>query len=190
MRPARSRQVLSVFAFLATLPLILAPMIDPTASVAIAEASDEAVFAPGATQSVVASGVEAVDLRRDAFTTSKIAPKVTSTLGVAPAAGTPDPGTAQGIAKAMVAAKGWGDGEFNCLVALWNKESHWNIYAHNASSGAYGIPQAMPGSKMASVGADWATNPKTQIIWGLGYIEGRYATPCGAWAHSQRKGWY
>ena len=62
--------------------------------------------------------------------------------------------------------------------------------ATSASSGAYGIPQALPGSKMATAGADWETNAGTQIEWGLGYIQGRYATPCGAWAHSQDVGWY
>ena len=108
----------------------------------------------------------------------------------APAAGTPDPGTAQAIAYDMVLARGWGQSEFDCLVALWNKESGWNVYAHNRSSGAYGIPQSLPGNKMASAGADWQTNPATQITWGLGYIQGRYGTPCGAWAHSQAKGWY
>ena len=108
----------------------------------------------------------------------------------APAAGVPDPGTAQAIAFDMIAGYGWGQGEFDCLVALWNKESHWNVYAHNKSSGAYGIPQALPGDKMASAGADWASNPATQITWGLGYVAGRYGTPCTAWGHSQAKGWY
>ncbi|GAA1961245.1 aggregation-promoting factor C-terminal-like domain-containing protein [Microbacterium aquimaris] len=103
---------------------------------------------------------------------------------------TPDPGTAQAIAYEMVAARGWGDGEFSCLVALWNKESGWRVNAYNASSGAYGIPQSLPGNKMASAGADWETNPATQIAWGLGYIGGRYGTPCGAWGHSQSVGWY
>ena len=98
--------------------------------------------------------------------------------------------TAQAIAYDMVMARGWGVGEFDCLVSLWNRESHWNVYAHNASSGAYGIPQALPGSKMGSAGADWATNPATQITWGLGYIQGRYGTPCGAWVASETKGWY
>ncbi|MFC5503600.1 lytic transglycosylase domain-containing protein [Lysinimonas soli] len=107
-----------------------------------------------------------------------------------PAAGIPDPGTAQAIALEMVTARGWPSTEFDCLVLLWNRESHWNVYSSNASSGAYGIPQAVPGSKMASVGADWATNPATQITWGLGYIQGRYGTPCGAWNHSQSSGWY
>ncbi|MFK4804833.1 lytic transglycosylase domain-containing protein [Microbacterium sp. LWS13-1.2] len=103
---------------------------------------------------------------------------------------TPDPGTAQAIAYDMVLARGWGDDQFACLVALWNKESGWRVNAYNAGSGAYGIPQALPGSKMATAGADWETNPATQITWGLGYIGGRYGTPCGAWDHSQRTGWY
>ncbi len=110
--------------------------------------------------------------------------------GWAPPFVTPDPGTAQAIAYEMVMARGWGDGEFACLVALWNKESGWRVNAYNASSGAYGIPQSLPGNKMASAGADWETNPATQISWGLGYIGGRYGAPCGAWGHSQRVGWY
>ena len=114
----------------------------------------------------------------------------TSSSGWAPPFVTPDPGTAQSIAYDMVKARGWGDGEFSCLVALWNKESGWRVNAYNASSGAYGIPQSLPGNKMATAGADWETNPATQISWGLGYIGGRYGTPCGAWGHSQRVGWY
>ena len=109
---------------------------------------------------------------------------------IAPVAATPDPGTAQAIARDMLASRGMGEDQFGCLSALWHKESGWNINAHNASSGAHGIPQALPGSKMASAGADWQTNPATQITWGLGYIEGRYGTPCGAWAMSQAQGWY
>lgn len=103
---------------------------------------------------------------------------------------TPDPGSAQAIAYDMVLARGWGDDQFACLVALWNKESGWRVNAYNSGSGAYGIPQALPGSKMASAGADWETNPATQIAWGLGYVGGRYGSPCGAWDHSQRTGWY
>lgn len=94
------------------------------------------------------------------------------------------------IAQIQVAARGWSSSEFQCLVNLWNRESRWNPYAENASSGAYGIPQSLPGSKMASAGADWRTNPATQITWGLGYIAGRYGTPCSAWAHSNAVGWY
>ncbi|MEG3632349.1 aggregation-promoting factor C-terminal-like domain-containing protein [Micromonospora palythoicola] len=80
--------------------------------------------------------------------------------------------------------------QFPCLDRLWNKESGWNHKARNPSSGAYGIPQAYPGNKMSSVGSDWETNPVTQIKWGLGYIKGRYSTPCAAWNHSQAKGYY
>ena len=94
------------------------------------------------------------------------------------------------LAKPLVAAQGWSDSEYQCLVLLWNRESQWNPYAENSSSGAYGIPQALPGSKMASAGADWRTNPITQINWGIGYINGRYGTPCSAWAHSNAVGWY
>ncbi|WP_244963295.1 G5 domain-containing protein [Actinomyces trachealis] len=99
-------------------------------------------------------------------------------------------GDAQATAKAMLSSYGWGESEYSCLVSLWNRESGWNYRASNPSSGAYGIPQSLPGSKMASAGADWQTNPATQIKWGLGYIQGRYGSPCGAWAHSEATGWY
>jgi hypothetical protein len=79
--------------------------------------------------------------------------------------------------------------QVGCLVALWDRESGWNERAANGI-GAYGIPQALPGDKMASEGSDWETNPVTQIEWGLGYIEGRYGTPCEAWNHSEDVGWY
>ena len=85
---------------------------------------------------------------------------------------------------------GWSDSDFTCLVLLWNRESNWNVTAENRSSGAYGIPQALPASKMASFGSDYLTNYKTQIDWGLNYIKRRYITPTEAWAHSQRLGWY
>jgi len=83
-----------------------------------------------------------------------------------------------------------GAGQFGCLNSLWMKESGWNHLAQNPSSGAYGIPQALPGSKMASAGADWQTNPYTQIRWGVNYIKSRYGTPCAAWSHSQQHNWY
>ncbi|NYD66281.1 hypothetical protein [Agromyces atrinae] len=102
-----------------------------------------------------------------------------------------NPSEAQAIARDMMAANyGWGDDQFGCLVALWNKESGWNVNAYNSSSGATGIPQALPGNKMASAGADWQTNPATQIAWGLGYIANRHGSPCGAWEHSESSGWY
>jgi hypothetical protein len=101
----------------------------------------------------------------------------------------PNPGSNKALGQKMAAAKGW-EGEWGCLEKLWDKESHWNERAMNRSSGAYGIPQALPGSKMSSAGGDWQVNAATQIAWGLGYIAARYKTPCGAWAHSQASGWY
>ncbi len=100
------------------------------------------------------------------------------------------PGSAQEIGKQLAAARGWGDDQFACLLQLWNEESGWRVNAQNVHSGAYGIPQALPGSKMATVGADWQTNPATQITWGLNYIAGRYGTPCAAYSHKSSSGWY
>jgi hypothetical protein len=94
------------------------------------------------------------------------------------------------IGCALMLDAGFKIDQFPCLDKLFARESGWNPRASNAGSGAYGIPQALPGSKMASEGSDWKTNPATQIKWGLGYIEGRYNTPCGAWSHSQSTGWY
>jgi hypothetical protein len=83
-----------------------------------------------------------------------------------------------------------GSAQFGCLDKLWNRESGWNPAARNVSSGAFGIPQSLPGSKMAAAGSDWQTNPMTQVRWGVSYIKAAYGTPCGAWAHSQATGWY
>ena len=96
----------------------------------------------------------------------------------------------QAYAKQKCAAYGWSDSDFECLVKLWNRESGWRVTAGNKSSGAYGIPQALPASKMASAGSDYMTNYQTQINWGLKYISSRYGSPTEAWAHSQRTGWY
>jgi Transglycosylase SLT domain len=99
-------------------------------------------------------------------------------------------GDPRDIARALLPQFGFSSDQFGCLDSLWMRESGWNPAAQNASSGAYGIPQSLPGSKMASAGADWATNPATQIEWGLGYIRDRYGSPCGAWGHSESYGWY
>jgi hypothetical protein len=101
-----------------------------------------------------------------------------------------DPAAARAYAAGAVAARAWGSEQYDCLVNLWNRESGWRANAYNASSGAYGIPQALPGSKMSVSGADWRTNAATQIEWGLAYIGGRYGNPCGAWQHSEDVGWY
>lgn len=104
------------------------------------------------------------------------------------AANTPD-GARAAAQHIMASQYGWGDDQFQCLNSLWNKESGWNYQAYN-SSGATGIPQALPGDKMATVAADWETNATTQITWGLGYISSVYGTPCSAWGHSQATDWY
>lgn len=93
------------------------------------------------------------------------------------------------IARAMLAAQGQA-GQFGCLDRLWTRESEWRVTARNPSSGAYGIPQSLPASKLATAGSDWRTSARTQIRWGLGYIDARYGSPCAAWAHSQSHGWY
>ncbi len=104
-------------------------------------------------------------------------------------ANTPD--GARATAAAIAADQyGWGSGEFECLNSLWQKESGWNYQAYNEDGGATGIPQSLPGDKMASFGADWATNATTQIRWGLNYIQRAYGSPCAAWGHSQSVNWY
>lgn len=101
-----------------------------------------------------------------------------------------DPAGAQAYASAALGSFGWGQDQFSCLVQLWERESNWRTNATNPSSGAYGIAQSLPASNYAQAGADWLTNYRTQVNWGLGYIQDRYGSPCGAWAHSQSVGWY
>jgi hypothetical protein len=183
-RHRRASWSLPLFATFVTFAFLAVSVAPPNTSPAYAYAPGQT----GAGQTFTVDGEYANATGRDAFTITEevVAPTGSS----APAAGVPDPGSAQAIAYAMLQSMGLGDDEYACLVALWDRESHWNVYAYNASSGAYGIPQALPGEKMASVGADWATNATTQITWGLSYISSRYGTPCGAWAHSEDAGWY
>ena len=187
-----------LFAFLAASSFLLVNVVDPfsgaTASPDFAAQGER--FGGADVQAFDVDGEYTIDVSKEGYVVEKkpepkVAPAATSaSSGWAPPAVTPDPGSAQEYAAGAVAARGWPSSEFDCLVALWSKESGWRVNAYNASSGAYGIPQALPGSKMATAGADWETNAGTQIEWGLGYIQGRYGTPCGAWAHSQDVGWY
>jgi hypothetical protein len=96
------------------------------------------------------------------------------------------PGSVQALARSIVG----NDTQFQCFSAIVERESGWNYTATNASSGAYGLVQALPGSKMSSAGADWRTNPATQIKWGLSYMNSRYGSPCGAWSFWQSHHWY
>ena len=186
-----SQRSFSLFssAFLITVGVLLVNVVDPYSG-----AVASPYYIPAASTTVVdgqeinIDGTYTTAAGRDGVTaTGRATAKASAS---APAAGTPDPDTAQALGLAAVKARGWGMEEYDCLVALWNRESHWNVYAHNVGSGAYGIPQALPGEKMATVADDWQTNPATQIEWGLRYIQGRYGSPCGAWAHSEAVHWY
>jgi hypothetical protein len=97
---------------------------------------------------------------------------------------------AKQIAWAMLRRFGWNTPQFKYLDWLWSRESSWNVRAENPYSGAYGIPQAVPGDKMASAGPSWPTDPATQIRWGMRYIKSRYGSPYGAWRHEAADGWY
>jgi hypothetical protein len=99
-------------------------------------------------------------------------------------------GSPRQLAQGMLGSFGWSSGQFACLDPLWTHESGWSVTAENAGSGAYGIPQALPGTRMASAGADWRASAATQIKWGLDYIKGTYGSPCGAWTHEEATGWY
>ena len=100
-------------------------------------------------------------------------------------------GDPRGIAASIASSQyGWSGSQFECLDALWSRESGWDPHATNPTSGAYGIPQALPGSKMSAYGGDWESNPTTQIQWGLAYIRDSYGTPCGAWSEFRAQGWY
>ena len=187
-RHIRASWSLPLFAGFVSFALILVTIASPNGVVPAFAVVAPATFGAEDLQSLAVGGNYVNTAPRDAFEISDVKPAVVAST--APAAGVPDPGTAQAIAYAMLQSMGHGDDQYSCLVALWNRESRWNVYAHNVSSGAYGIPQALPGEKMASAGADWATNPVTQITWGLGYINGRYGSPCAAWAHSEESGWY
>jgi hypothetical protein len=178
-RHTRAPYSLPLFAATAALALVLVLIFIPGQAQAVVGTS-----APvGPLQTVNVNGSYTATIARDGYGVTR---KVV--VAAAPAASVPA-GEAQLIAYNMLISMGMGDDQFSCLVSLWNKESHWSTTAGNAS-GAYGIPQALPGSKMASAGPDWQTNATTQITWGLGYIDGRYGSPCAAWAHSEASNWY
>jgi hypothetical protein len=116
-------------------------------------------------------------------------PPTNGSAPIVPNGPAPNPSSAQGIAMSLLPAYGFSKDQFGCLNDIWTRESGWRYNAENPS-GAYGIPQALPGDKMASAGPDWQTDPTTQIKWGLGYIKDIYGTPCDAWAFWQGHGYY
>jgi hypothetical protein len=120
----------------------------------------------------------AAKARADAQAASRAASRATLTKDFSP-------GSVQAIALSIV-----GSSQFQCFSNIVSRESGWDYTATNSASGAYGLVQALPGKKMASAGADWRTNPATQIKWGLGYMNSRYGSPCGAWSFWQAHSWY
>ncbi len=164
----------------------LASLEDTTAAVQQQYEVGQAVAAQAAAQAAAAQAAA----RRAAQAPSASAgasDDYPSTAGV-----TVDPADAQAYARSVLGNYGWGADQFGCLVSLWTQESGWRANALNTSSGAYGIPQALPASKLAAAGADWRTNAHTQVNWGLAYVKGRYGSPCAAWAHemAQNPHWY
>jgi hypothetical protein len=180
-----SRWKVPIYAFVLAFAIVVVMVVDPySGAFADANTAPSHWALTTGQRLLTADSDPAGTISREAFGVhSAPKPKPVSLAGV------PSPGSAQAIALAILTAQGMGNDQYSCLVSLWNRESHWNVTAENPN-GAYGIPQAKPGNKMASAGPDWQTNATTQITWGLGYIKGRYATPCGAWAHSQSTGWY
>jgi hypothetical protein len=145
------------------------------------------VAAPSSAKAVSASLTSAFDSRRTVFS-NEIALVSAMSRSVEAAR---KPLGAKRIAKEMMATEyGWGEGQYKCLNRLWTKESNWNYQARNPRSGAHGIAQALPASKMEKVGTDWRTNPITQIQWGLLYVSERYNTPCAAWNKFRRSNFY
>jgi hypothetical protein len=145
------------------------------------------VAAPSSAKAVSASLTSAFDSRRTVFS-NEIALVSAMSRSVEAAR---KPLGAKRFAKEMMATEyGWGEGQYKCLNRLWTKESNWNYQARNPRSGAHGIAQALPASKMEKVGTDWRTNPITQIQWGLLYVSERYDTPCAAWNKFRRSNYY
>ena len=145
------------------------------------------VVAPSSAKAVSASLTSAFDSRRTVFS-NEIALVSAMSRSVEAAR---KPLGAKRFAKEMMATEyGWGEGQYKCLNRLWTKESNWNYQARNPRSGAHGIAQALPASKMEKVGTDWRTNPITQIQWGLLYVSERYDTPCAAWNKFRRSNYY
>jgi hypothetical protein len=207
------RTGIQVVAFAVAVGFVLLFAVDPKFG-AVANASES--FAPqvterdGSVQSLEFAGDAAAAVTRDAYTVIlpppppppppapvPVAPPVSGggvaaaggscSANVVPTPGAPEPGSVQDIAYQAMPGYGWSEQEYYYLLALWNRESGWNPSARNASSGAHGIPQALPGEKM---GPGWESDPHVQIGWGLGYIAGRYGSPCEAWATSEDQGWY
>lgn len=155
----------------------------------VLELTDHTRSTTQATADAVASADAAQAAADEAAAAEAAAAEAAAAEAAAARANTPDGARALG-AELAASLHGWGGDQFVCLDKLWTKESSWIVDADNPSSSAYGIPQALPGHKMASAGGDWATSARTQIVWGLDYIKSSYGSPCSAWSHSVAVNWY
>ncbi|MBX6372234.1 MAG: lytic transglycosylase domain-containing protein [Acidothermus sp.] len=162
---------------------VLAATTQPSAGVSPTSRSATEVPSPGGSLAVRAPGVHAASRAESRIPIVESSPSVTASAPPTP----PDP---RSVARSLAAARGWTGWQWTCLDDLWRRESAYQTTATNPTTGAYGIPQALPASKMASAGADWRFNPATQITWGLDYIENRYGDPCTAWEFWLRHGFY
>lgn len=184
-----TKSVRAGWGFLAVAALSLVSVVDPYSGT-MASAATMSTYDPSSKdpdQSYGLASTQTISFARDGFniiTKGDIEPLFVSNADL------PSPGTSKEYALKTILEMGWESDQYSCLVILWERESNWRVNAKNKSSGAYGIPQSLPGTKMASEGADWLTNPKTQINWGLKYIKGRYGSACGALAHSNKFNWY
>jgi hypothetical protein len=173
------------------------PIGDPAAAALAAHQADSSAVsynAPGrpapTPRDRVLSRSEArspIDEQKERALNQQSGGQVTKHVDQTPDLSTADPRT---IAKTLLAQQGFGADQFSCLDSIYSQESGWNVHAANPSSSAYGIPQALPGSKMATAGPNWENDAATQIKWGIGYIKGRYGSPCSAWGFKQSNGWY
>ncbi len=173
------------------------PIGDPAAAALAAHEADSSAVsynAPGrpapTPRDRVLSRSEArspIDEQKERALNQQSGGQVTKHVDQTPDLSNADPRT---IAKTLLAQQGFGADQFSCLDSIYSQESGWNVHAANPSSSAYGIPQALPGSKMATAGPNWENDAATQIKWGIGYIKGRYGSPCSAWGFKQSNGWY
>jgi hypothetical protein len=181
-----------------TLAVSTLAALGPSQVTVVAYAASPAASSTSLTASAVKAGVLAASGSASASTTATQRASTSAAATKAPARAASlapyrfaSKAYNQWWARKMMVRHGWTSGlQYRALVKLWDRESHWSHTSHNRGSGAHGIPQALPGSKMRSAGADWRTNPVTQIKWGLNYIDSRYGTPARAWAHFVRHGWY
>lgn len=192
--------VVLVVSSLSTLALATGLVVHADAASAFAAATVDGSHAPGTAQSADPVDVEALQAQR-AAQLQRRSQAVDARLAALDALQAQqllelgyDPETAttpQEIARQMMLTwYDWDEDQFACYDAIIMRESRWDPSADNPRSSAYGIPQALPGKKMASAGDDWKTNPATQIKWGLGYVKDRYGTPCKAWSFKRSHGWY